>query len=307
MSESESFEDNWYYQGNGRVLGPFKREAMIVAIMDRDIGPDTQVWNTSWAEEAPTKPLRDTELSDYLTSDAREKYAPKPVTDRLAWLLALFPVAFLFIDSALIYSYSPIAFSNGYLFAVPILYSLIALVDALSIRDSGRGKTPLYWFWIIPVYLAVRAKTLKRGMRFFWIWLVSSVLYGVVVFGIVDGGYLMPSLRPLPSCSSPMVIDTNKRLFDDAMRKNRNSYGSMIRSLQNALSSEYGSADYYSAYSHVSHSVKAADIVNIQQITETQDTRSCQGVVIPSRGPRMMIDYSITRRAGGVDIEMHSR
>ncbi|MBZ9557850.1 MULTISPECIES: DUF4339 domain-containing protein [unclassified Modicisalibacter] len=307
MSQPEIFENHWYYQDNGRIRGPFKKEAMIVSIMDHEIGPDTQVWNTSWSDATPAKPLRDTSFSDYLTDEARKKYTPKPVSDRLAWVLALFPVAFLFIDSILIYNYSPIAFSNFYIFGVPMVYSLIALVDALRIRDSGRGKAPLYWFWITPVYLAVRASKLKRGVRFFWLWLASSLLYAIVVFGVVDGGYLLPSLRPLPSCSSSMVIDTNKQIFDDAMRENRSSYASMARSLQNALGAKYGSPYHYNEYSGFGQNMKAEELANIQQVTNTSDVRSCQAVVITSLGPRIPIAYSIKRASGGIEVKLRSR
>ncbi|WP_110661618.1 hypothetical protein [Salinicola socius] len=307
VSESEPFEDHWYYQGRRKINGPFNKEAMIVAIMDQDVDSDTQVWNTSWTENAPTQALRETELGGYLTDEAREKYTPTPVSDRLAWVLALFPLAFLFIDSVLIYNYNPIAFSNGYMLAVPLVYSLIALVDALSIRDSGRSRAPLYWFWMIPVYLAVRANKLRRGGIYFWLWLLSTVLYLIVVYGVVDGGYFMPSTRPLPSCSNSMIIDTNKELFDDAVAENRRSPNSLARSIQNALGTDYGNPYYDIGYNGFRQSPKANDIVEIAQITETQETRSCQAVVIASRGPRIPIDYSITRRSGGIEVTMQSR
>ncbi|WP_110685686.1 DUF4339 domain-containing protein [Salinicola aestuarinus] len=306
MSQSDPFNDHWYYQDGGNVRGPLSKERMIVAIMDRDIGADTAVWNTSWPEDAATKPLSDTALGDYLTDEARERHQPQPVSDTLAWVLALFPLAFLFIDSALIYNYSPVVFDDGYLFAVPIVYSLIALVDALSIRDSGRSRAPLYWFWVIPVYLAVRAHKLRRGVRFFWMWLVSSVLYGVVVFGIVDGGYFLPSSRPLPACSSPMVTETNKALFDEAVAQSSNPYGAMSRSLQNAIAGEYGNP-YANGYSTYMPSPKATDIVDVEEVGETETVRSCQAVVATSHGPDVPIDYRVTRVDGGVEVELRSR
>ena len=121
-------------------------------------------------------PLDQTELwASVPEADSPPPLPPAHVNDKVAWLIASVPLIGLFIERIVTQTSGPPPV-NGVILCYFLAYSILILSDVKQIAKSGRNPEKVNlggWFWLVPVYLFKRAKTLGQPLNYFWAWVVT--------------------------------------------------------------------------------------------------------------------------------------
>jgi hypothetical protein len=147
---------NWYYERNGKRIGPVPEDVIKKQLDWGNLTPDTLIWHRSFGTE--WRPLRSTEL-------VSEGVEPPPlpasrVNSTFAWLLAILPLAGAGVERVITDAGNISLTGSEILFGYVITNSILSLIDAANIEKSGRNVRNIHlWAWAIlfvPVYLLQR-------------------------------------------------------------------------------------------------------------------------------------------------------
>lgn len=160
-------EDVWYYEQNGKRIGPISTIKIEGLINDGAISYDTLVWQKgldNW------KLITETELNEYLQVKGPPPLLGKKVNNSFIWLLAFAPIIGSVIEGLF---FSGLSF-GGSLFFWVALNSGLAIIDDIKVRNAGHKTNNLVWaIFLVPVYLWKRANLTKQSKSYFWVWIIS--------------------------------------------------------------------------------------------------------------------------------------
>ncbi|MCK1389005.1 DUF4339 domain-containing protein [Bradyrhizobium sp. 21] len=182
MSDTTGDEE-WFYAQGGQRKGPVPIGTLRKLLAAQTIDGETPVWRKGWAD---WQPLRTTEIGIQL-KDIPPPIAANHVNNGLVWALAFAPLAYLFVDIALLnYQNSHPAgdeFFDAFLsplsWLVPLLTNAaLCLVDTEQLKRAGYSSGWLTFFALLlaPVYLFVRAQRLRQTPIYGFVWIASFIV-----------------------------------------------------------------------------------------------------------------------------------
>ena len=153
----------WFYEKNGKRLGPFSTPDMLSFHSAGDIHDNTLVWTKAFAGE--WRPYSTSEIAAD-NNDGPPLLPAANVNSTFAWIFALVPLIELFIERLLTNSVANYRSDIGVAIIVSATtYGILGYLDARQIERSGRNKksVSLKWFiWLAPAYLFQRARALGQ-------------------------------------------------------------------------------------------------------------------------------------------------
>jgi hypothetical protein len=190
LSEAAA-ESAWFYTDHGGQKGPVSTTRLRGLIAANRIGKDTHVWRNGLKQWLP---IHETELVEGVGNVA----PPIPtqfISNGMVWLVAFGPLIFAVIDQAIKQNQISSGLGSGDIahlltagptglpFYVPgIVYGILCLVDAIRIEKAGYSSgymRPLAFF-IVPIYLFVRASKLRQTPYYGFVFLLFFVLSAVL-------------------------------------------------------------------------------------------------------------------------------
>jgi len=175
----------WFYQHEGKKLGPVTDEQLVQLHLENKISDDTLVWRKGFQEwlsiaksglvappidtpgRSPAPPIE----ADKKEAQSQPKTA-KPF-NLWVWVVAFLPLILLPFSWNLS---EQDALGIGLL--VPLAaYALFIWLDERALKNAGYViKGGLFWLLLVPVYLFVRAKRTKQIPLYGIVWLVCFVI-----------------------------------------------------------------------------------------------------------------------------------
>lgn len=177
---------DWLYENNGQRQ-PLPAEAELQSLIEQGkIHGQTLVWKPGLPDWLP---LQNTMLVSLLSQRQTPPPLPaKSINQTWIWILAFAPLIGLMLEAMVAgmrasssytvnYEVARALKTNQYWYITLILNVGLSLWDekrlALAgIDTSSFGKTA----FIVPVYLWKRAKALRQGPAYFWVWVATFVL-----------------------------------------------------------------------------------------------------------------------------------
>lgn len=183
MSFTTTTDEAWFYAVGGQRKGPVSADQLRELLAAQTIDGETSIWRkglTDW------QPLRTTEIGASL-KETPPPIAANDINNGLVWALAFAPIAYLFVDVALLSyqnSHPPgdtffEAFLRPLTWLVPVTANaILCLVDAEQLKRAGysSGWMTLFALLLAPVYLFVRAQRLRQTPTYGFVWIASFIV-----------------------------------------------------------------------------------------------------------------------------------
>ena len=174
----------WYFDYNGQDVGPISETDMEKFIDDGKITLETLVWEESLSEWIKAG---DSVLKEHLAT-VKPSLTNIKVNNIIAWILAFAPLG-VFLEYVIIHffcksdtSFKVTHMFLGYSTMIPSI--CLAYFDESRLRKVGYGINA-YIIWLVPVYLFLRARTLKQSNICSVIWLICFVVWILFARGIL--------------------------------------------------------------------------------------------------------------------------
>lgn len=188
--DSTTDGEGWFYTQGGQRKGPFPADELHKLLAARTIDGETPIWRQGLAD---WQPLRKTEVGTQL-NDTPPPITPSHLNNGLVWALAVAPIAYLFVDAAILqYQLTHIVqFVDGnpvydppflvYLalltWLIPLLTNAtLCLIDAAQLKRAGysSGWMTLFALLLAPAYLFMRAQRLRQTPTYGYVWIASFI------------------------------------------------------------------------------------------------------------------------------------
>ncbi len=168
-------EKQWHYAADGARKGPISFAEMSSLIATGRVKPKTLVWcegMDEWKEAGQT----------VLMSPA----TPPPllgqsVPNGMVWVLSVLPLAFLpLVFSAIADARTTErAFENMSIVVILFLFLSFAFfaMDYIRVRRAGHAIPLWVWLLPIPVYLFMRASSLRQAPHYAYLWILGIALW----------------------------------------------------------------------------------------------------------------------------------
>lgn len=180
-------DEAWFYAQGGERKGPVPTGKLRELLATQAIDGETPVWRKGLAD---WQPLRTTEIGAQL-KDIPPPIAASHVNNGLVWALAVAPLAYLFVDVALLNykSSHPAgdeffeAFLSPLSWLVPLLTNAaLCLVDTEQLKRAGysSGWLTVFALLLAPVYLFVRAQRLRQTPTYGLVWIATFIVSIIV-------------------------------------------------------------------------------------------------------------------------------
>lgn len=173
----------WHYEQDCQRLGPISIPEIETLIRANAINGQTLVWAPGLPEWVA---LSQTELRSCLVHSQVPPALPSTKISSVAvGVLCVAPLIGLMLEAMLAgamasneftvkYEVAAALQSNKYWYVTLLLNVGLSLLDNNRLKKAGVNTDAFGKFaFIVPVYLWKRAKSLQRGMAFFWIWMVT--------------------------------------------------------------------------------------------------------------------------------------
>ncbi len=161
----------WYYENKGKQHGPLNTFEMGLLLKDDTISNNTLVWKQSFPE---WKQLCDTELCEFIDISKPPPLTGDKVNNSAAWAIAFLPLFGGIID-ILAFGFFGI---YGYLLSWFLINATLVTWDNYLLKKAGyKSKDLVYGIFLIPVYLWRRSVKTEQTKVFFWIWIITFLVY----------------------------------------------------------------------------------------------------------------------------------
>ena len=177
MTDTTTTEDAWFYTQAGQRRGPVPADTVRELLATKAIDGETPIWRKGFED---WKILRDTEFRSGL-SETPPPVAATELNNGAVWMLAFAPIAYFFVDDFVL-AYQLKGGEDAILSALTWLIPLavncgLCLLDDRQLREAGYKSTLLTFFAVIlaPVYLFMRARTLRQKPLYGFVWIGSFI------------------------------------------------------------------------------------------------------------------------------------
>lgn len=117
----------------------------------------------------------------HLLSSGEPNAVTNSVSDTWAWLFVCVPLFGLFFEGILIANDQS---TSGFVGAYGIGHLIAMILDQRSLKRGG-FTIPLWklilGYLLPPIYLSFRARALKRGYKFIWLWLAAALIPSAIL------------------------------------------------------------------------------------------------------------------------------
>jgi hypothetical protein len=168
-------EKQWHFAVDGVRKGPISFAQMSSLVAAGGVGPRTLVWcdgMDDWREAGQTA------LMNSATPPPLDGQA---VPNGMVWVLSLLPLAFfpivvLAIDDARITHH---LIDNMFIVAILFLFVSAAIFTMDYVRMLRAGHDIPFWVWLlpVPVYLFMRASSLRQPPHYAYAWILGIALW----------------------------------------------------------------------------------------------------------------------------------
>jgi hypothetical protein len=191
LTDTTASDEAWFYAQGGQRKGPVAADKLHELLAAQTIDGETPIWRKGLAD---WQPLRTTEIGTQL-KDTPPPIAANHVNNGLVWALALAPIAYLFLDLAILNSqtahiiqwqddtpvYDPFfgTFIAPLAWLVPLLTNAaLCLLDTEQLKRAGYSSGWMTFFALLlaPVYLFVRAQRLRQTPTYGFVWVASFIV-----------------------------------------------------------------------------------------------------------------------------------
>jgi hypothetical protein len=191
LTDTTASDEAWFYAQGGQRKGPVAADKLHELLAAQTIDGETPIWRKG---QADWQPLRTTEIGTQL-KDTPPPIAANHVNNGLVWALALAPIAYLFLDLAILNSqtahiiqwqddtpvYDPFfgTFIAPLAWLVPLLTNAaLCLLDTEQLKRAGYSSGWMTFFALLlaPVYLFVRAQRLRQTPTYGFVWVASFIV-----------------------------------------------------------------------------------------------------------------------------------
>jgi GYF domain 2 len=174
---------DWYYERQGKRIGPVAVEVIRKQLQGGEISLDTLVWNRALGPE--WQPLRTTPI--LLEDSGPPPFPTIHVSNFFAWTLAFVPIIGAILEKVIVEATHGSPPRGAVIPATWITYSILALIDEKKIENSRRNlsqdRLVVWAILFIPAYLFLRARALRQSFTYFYVWVFAFIL-GVVINNI---------------------------------------------------------------------------------------------------------------------------
>jgi hypothetical protein len=183
--------EGWFYTQGGQRKGPVPANELHKLLAARAIDGETPIWRQGLAD---WQPLRTTNLGAQL-KDTPPPIAPGHLNNGLVWALAVAPIAYVFVDVAILHYqlthivqfvdstpvYDPpfLAYLAPLTWLIPLLTNAtLCLTDAAQLKRAGysSGWMTLFALLLAPAYLFMRAQRLRQTPTYGFVWIASFIV-----------------------------------------------------------------------------------------------------------------------------------
>lgn len=187
--------EGWFYAHGGQRKGPFPADELHKLLAARTIDGETPIWRKG---QSGWQPLRTTEVGAQL-KDTPPPIAPSHLNNGFVWAIAVAPIAYLFMDVAILHYhlthiiqfldgvpvYDPpfLAFLTPLTWLIPLLVNAaLCLTDAAQLKRAGysSGWMTLFALLLAPAYLFMRAQRLHQTPTYGFVWIASFIVSVIV-------------------------------------------------------------------------------------------------------------------------------
>ncbi len=190
-------EKQWHYAVDGVRLGPAGASEMSSLIAAGRITPRTLVWSEGMGD---WKEVRDTELLGSSTPPPLPGQSPP---NGPAWVLALLPSVFL---PVLFLGMAVSTESDGSTRAFFLTLFLLLMANALCfeldlsrLRSAGNRVPSWTWATPVPIYLFIRASTLRQRPIYAYVWIAGCALW---ILSFTQTSWSLPAALLLLACAA---------------------------------------------------------------------------------------------------------
>lgn len=195
MTDSTTDGEGWFYTQSGQRKGPVPADELHKLLATQTIDGETPIWRKGLAD---WQPLRMTEVGSQL-NDTPPPIAPGHLNNGFVWMLAVAPIAYLFMDIAIMHYqltyfvqfvdgnpvYDPpvLAYLTPLTWLIPILTNAtLCLIDAAQLKRAGYSSGWMTFFALLlaPAYLFMRAKRLHQTPSYGYAWIASFIVSMIV-------------------------------------------------------------------------------------------------------------------------------
>ena len=175
----------FYYEDNGKRVGPFPLNDFEKLIIQKKIGPKTLIWTQGFANWVE---IKDSEFMDKISFEGPPPLDGAHVNNLFVWILAFAPIigqalkgffAVLFIKGPIFWDFQiDDELKSKPYFLIPFAINLLLTFwDLKKLKEAGyETKAFVSYFWLVPVYLYKRAKYLKQKNTYFIVWMCCFFL-----------------------------------------------------------------------------------------------------------------------------------
>jgi GYF domain 2 len=183
MNDASTNEDAWFYTLGGQRNGPVPADKLRELLEAQAIDGQTPIWCKGMVD---WQPLHSTEIGAELKGTP-PPIATNQINNGLVWALAFAPIAYLFVDVALLnYQNSHPrgdiffeAFLSPLTWLVPVTTNaILCLVDAEQLKRAGYSSNAMTIFALLlaPVYLFIRAQRLRQTPTYGFVWVATFIV-----------------------------------------------------------------------------------------------------------------------------------
>lgn len=182
MTDTTARDEPWFYTQGGQRKGPVTADKLRELLAAQTIDPETLIWRTGLADWLE---LRGTEIGAQL-KDTPPPIAANDVNNGLVWALAFAPIAYVFVDVALLKYQINHPLDDGFYetflspltWLVPVMTNaVLCLLDTEQLKRAGysSGWMTLFALLLAPVYLFARAQRLRQTPTYGFVWIASFI------------------------------------------------------------------------------------------------------------------------------------
>ncbi|VVD61988.1 hypothetical protein PEP31012_00149 [Pandoraea eparura] len=181
--------DSWHYEKNGQRIGAISATEIGALIQNRTIDGKTLVWSQGLADWTP---LAETDLAVHLRQASAPPVLPATrISNTIVWILAFAPIIGAFLEATFAAAIAPDYLastaataalrSNQYWYITLLVNIGLSLLDDRQLKRAGVDTSSFGKFaFIVPVYLWRRAASLRQPKAYFWVWIATFVLIGLI-------------------------------------------------------------------------------------------------------------------------------
>jgi GYF domain 2 len=191
LTDTTASDEAWFYVQGGQRKGPVPADELRELLAAQTIDGETPIWRKGFAD---WQPLSTTEVGLQLKGTP-PPVAANHVNNGLVWALAFAPIAYLFVDLAILNSQNthiiqyqddtPVYDPSFATFILPLTWLIplltnaaLCLLDTRQLKRAGYSSEWLTLFALLlaPVYLFVRAQRLRQTPTYGFVWVASFIV-----------------------------------------------------------------------------------------------------------------------------------